>query len=188
MEADLTRVLLVTRDSKISSSTRLMLVPPLFSVTECDDYNQARRTAAESNFDIIIVDSGDGEGTDLAVDLSESSSTILLLAPNHVFDQISYRVESFGVLTLTKPFDQFYFYNMIKVAMAVNAKVQRLMFQTIRLKEKMEEIRIINRAKMLLMSHKQMSEEQAHRYIEKTAMDKCVKRTILAEEIIRDFS
>ena len=33
-----------------------------------------------------------------------------------------------------------------------------------------------------------MTEEEAHRYIEKTAMDKCVKRTVLAQDIIRDFS
>lgn len=188
MEADLTRVLLIAKDNKIFSSIKMLLVPPLFAVTECNDYNLARRTIIDNTFDVIIVDCGDGEGTDLAIDISENSATVLLLSPTHLFDQISYRVESFGVLTLTKPFDQFYFYNMMKIAMAVNAKVQRLTFQTIRLKEKMEEIRVVNRAKMLLMTHQHMSEEEAHRYLEKTAMDRCVKRTVLAEEIVKTYA
>lgn len=188
METEITRVLIVTKDIKISSPIKQMLLPPIFETVECTDYNEVRRRLVEENFQIIIVDSADGEGTDLAIDLSEASATILLLAPNHLFDQISYRVEAFGILTLTKPFDQFYFYNMIKIALAVNAKIQKLTFQTIRLKEKMEEIRIVNRAKMLLMSHKSMTEEEAHRYIEKNAMDKCIKRTQLAQDIIREFS
>lgn len=188
MEAELTKVLLVTKDIKISSPIKQMLIAPLFEVSEISDFNDARRRLSQESFHIVIVDSGDGEGTDFAIDISENPSTVLLLVATHMFDQVSYKVEAFGVLTLTKPFDQFYFYNMIKVALAVNAKIQKLTFQTIRLKEKMEEIRIINRAKMLLMSHKSMTEEEAHRYIEKTAMDKCVKRTVLAQDIIRDFS
>lgn len=187
MDNDITSVMLVTKDEKISSQIMQMLVAPIFEVSLCSDYNDARRKVGEVNFNIIIVDVGDGEGTDFATDISENQATVLLLAPNHLFDQISYRVEAFGVLTLTKPFDQFYFYNMIKVALAVQAKVQRLMFQTIRLKEKMEEIRIINRAKMIMMSSLGMTENEAHHHIEKEAMNRGSKRIAVAEEIIRTY-
>ena len=76
---------------------------------------------------------------------------------------------------------------MIKVAIAVNYKVQILSSQKTKLKEKMEEIRIVNRAKMLLMSNLKMSEQEAHRYIEKEAMDRCTKRITLDHEIIRTY-
>jgi response regulator NasT len=52
----------------------------------------------------------------------------------------------------------------------------------------MEEIRIVNRAKWLLISELKMTEPQAHRYIEKQAMDRCVPRRTVAEEIIRIYS
>ena len=74
---------------------------------------------------------------------------------------------------------------MIKIAIAVQYKVKILSSQTIKLKEKMEEIRLINRAKMLLMQNKGMTEPEAHRYLEKQAMDNGKKRTAVAEEIIR---
>ena len=54
--------------------------------------------------------------------------------------------------------------------------------------EKMEEIRIVNRAKWLLINELKMDEPGAHRYIEKQAMDRCVTRREVAEEIIRTYS
>lgn len=188
MTSDTHSVIVVTKDIKISTLISAMLVPPIFELTVVNDFNEARRLCSERVFNIVISDFQEGEGSDFAVDISQYSSTILLLAPSQHFDQISYKVEPFGILTITKPFDQFYFYNMIKIAIAVQYKVQVLSSQTIKLKEKMEEIRLVNRAKMLLMQNHQMTEPEAHRFIEKKAMDTSQKRTTVAEEIIKEFA
>ena len=188
MASDIHSVLVVTKDIKTSTLISAMLVPPMFDVILAEDFNEARRLCNERVFNIVIVDFSDGEGTDFAVDISSCTSTILLLAPTQFFDQLSYRVEPYGILTITSPFDQFYFYNMIKIAIAVQYKVQVLSSQTIKLKEKMEEIRIVNRAKMLLMQNKEMSEQEAHRFLEKQAMDRSMKRIAVADEIIKTDS
>ena len=107
--------------------------------------------------------------------------------PAAQFDQISYKVEIFGVLSISSPFDQFYFYNMIKIAIAVQYKVQILSSQTMKLKNKMEEIRIINRAKLLIMQNLSLTEEQAHHHIEKEAMNSCRKKIDVAQEIIKTY-
>lgn len=187
MEAESHSVLLVSRDSKIVSQISAFLVPPLFELTTTSDFNEARRMATERSFNIIIADSGDGYDTDFAINIADSYSTILLLVPNEHFDEISYRVEGYGILTITKPFEPFYLYNMMKIAIAVQYKVQVLSSQTTKLKVKMEEIKLVNRAKMLLMSNMNMSEQEAHRYIEKEAMDRGMKRTAISEEIIKTY-
>ena len=187
MEAESHSVLLVSRDSKIVSQISAFLVPPLFDLTTTSDFNEARRLATERTFNIIIADSGDGYDTDFAINISDSYSTILLLVPNEHFDEISYRVEGYGILTITKPFEPFYFYNMVKIAIAVQYKVQVLSSQTTKLKVKMEEIKQVNRAKMLLMQNMNMSEQEAHRYIEKEAMDRGMKKTAISEEIIKTY-
>ena len=187
MESEIHSVLLVCKDNKTSSLITALLAAPMFELTLCTDFNEARRIANERHFNIVIVDSGDGSETDFATDISDSTSTILLMVPPEHFDQISYRVEGYGILTITKPFDAFYFYNMIKIAIAVQCKIQVLSSQTTKLKEKMEEIRLVNRAKMLLMQNLNMTEQEAHRYIEKEAMDRCMKRTAIAEEIIKTY-
>ena len=52
----------------------------------------------------------------------------------------------------------------------------------------MEEIRIVNRAKWLLIDSLKMSEPDAHRYIEKQAMDRCVSKKEIAESIIKTYN
>lgn len=60
--------------------------------------------------------------------------------------------------------------------------------KTLSIEEKMEEIRIVNRAKWILISELKMDEPGAHRYIEKQAMDQCVTRKSIAEQIIKMYS
>ena len=43
---------------------------------------------------------------------------------------------------------------------------------------------MVNRAKWLLIEELKMTEQEAHRYIEKRAMDRCVTRRAVAEQIL----
>ena len=49
-------------------------------------------------------------------------------------------------------------------------------------------IRLVNRAKWLLIDQLKMTEADAHRYIEKQAMDSCTSKKVVAEEIIGLYS
>ena len=185
MTADTHSVLVVTKDSKLSARIGALLTPPLFEARIVNDFNEARRITSERVYNIILSDYSDGDGLDFATDISESLSTILLLTPQTLYEEVSYRVEGYGIITVPTPFDQFNFYSTIKTAIAVQYKVQILQSQTTKLKVKMEEIRLVNRAKMLLMQNEKMTEEEAHHFIEKEAMNRGLKKTALAEEIIQ---
>ncbi len=67
-------------------------------------------------------------------------------------------------------------------------RVRRLEIRNTSVEEKMHEIRTINRAKWLLIRELKMDEPEAHRYIEKQAMDRCVTRREIAEGIIKTYS
>ena len=54
--------------------------------------------------------------------------------------------------------------------------------------DKLEEIRVINRAKWILIGEMNMTEEQAHRHIEKQAMDMCKSKKEIAESIIKTYT
>ena len=60
--------------------------------------------------------------------------------------------------------------------------------KTLSIEEKMEEIRIVNRAKWILIRELKLDEPEAHRYIEKQAMDRCISKRIVAEEIIKTYA
>ena len=187
MTEDTHSVLVVTKDTKLSQSISMMLMPPLFETDVLSDFNEARRRVSERRYNIILTDYSDGEGSDFAIDASEGLSTILLLTPAALFEEVSYRVEGYGIISVPNPFDQFTFYAMIKAAIAVQYKVQVLSSQTTKLKVKMEEINLVNRAKMLLMQNLSMTEQEAHRFFEKDAMDRSMKRTAIADEIIKRY-
>ncbi|MBQ3801778.1 MAG: hypothetical protein II837_15975, partial [Treponema sp.] len=69
-----------------------MLTAPVFETRIISDFNEARRLAAERSYNIILADYADGAGMDFAEDVSSSLSTILLLAPQTLYEEVSYRV------------------------------------------------------------------------------------------------
>lgn len=46
---------------------------------------------------------------------------------------------------------------------------------------------IIDRAKLMLITRLSMTEPEAHRFIEKSAMNRCVKKRVIAEGILRVY-
>ena len=70
---------------------------------------------------------------------------------------------------------------------AVQVKIKGMAEETTKLKGKLKELKLVDRAKWILIDQLKMSETQAHKYIEKQAMDRCVKREEIAENIIRTY-
>lgn len=62
-----------------------------------------------------------------------------------------------------------------------------LKFQNQKLQNKLEEIRLIDRAKCVLIQYLNMTEQQAHRYIEKQSMDLRQSRVVTAESILKTY-
>lgn len=59
--------------------------------------------------------------------------------------------------------------------------------KTATLEEKMAEIRLVNRAKWVLIEQLKMTENEAHKFIERQAMDRCVTRRTIAENILATY-
>ena len=62
-----------------------------------------------------------------------------------------------------------------------------LKFQNQKLQNKLKEIRLIDRAKCVLIQYLNMTEQQAHRYIEKQSMDLRQSRVVTAESILKTY-
>ena len=55
------------------------------------------------------------------------------------------------------------------------------------LKGKLDDLRLIDRAKCILVSQMKMEEREAHRYIEKQAMDRRMTKRAIAEGILKTY-
>ncbi len=152
--------------------------------------SQARRELIAFRPDLVVIDAPlpDESGIALASDLACANICgVIVLAERSVYESVMCRVEDDGVLTIKKPTASGDLYQACILLAATQLKLRQLDQRAPSLQEKMEELRLVNRAKWLLMDRLKMTESEAHRYLEKQAMDACVKRRIIAEQIIGRF-
>lgn len=76
---------------------------------------------------------------------------------------------------------------LAKAAAASNHRLQLLRQENARMQEKIAQVRLVSHAKCCLVEREQMSEDAAHRYIEKRAMDTRRSRAEIAQEILDSY-
>ena len=154
---------------------------------------QARQQLAAAEFDVYIInsplraDAQDGEGADdLACELAERmGGEVLVLVREDKLRETSLRLSELGVFTVSKPLNRDEFLSVIRMASASSSRFRTVRRENEKLKQSLEDIKIINRAKLLLVSRLSMSEPEAHKYIEKQAMDLRLSRRDIADGILK---
>lgn len=150
----------------------------------------ARRRLMESDVDMIIVNTplGDEYGHELALYIAQKMAAgVILLVKNEQYEEVSARLEDDGVVTVAKPLSKPLFYQAIKLVIAGGSLCRRLEDENRKLRQKLKELTAISRAKCALIEFAHMTEEQAHRYIEKQAMDGRCTRGEVAEQILQTY-
>ena len=181
-------VLAVSSSLKFNESIRGLLPESrYFPVTVLKDAAGARRELLEQSYDLVLINAPlpDEFGTRLALDVcSRSGAGVMLLVKAEHYPDIEARVTPQGVLVMSKPTSSQLFAQSVRMLCITRERLRSMEKKTATIEEKMEEIRLVNRAKCLLIERKAMTEQEAHRWIEKQAMDRCVSRKIIAEQIL----
>lgn len=153
--------------------------------------SSAKRNLAEREYDFVIINSPlpDGDGIRFSIDVcSGKNSVVMVLVRNELYHEMFSKVSPHGVYTLPKPTAKQIVVQALDWMASARERLRTLEKKTTSLEDKMQEIRIINRAKWLLIERLTMTEADAHRYIEKQAMDRCIAKKEVAEGIIRTYS
>ena len=182
-------VLSVAAAEKFHTSLRELLPSGRYSpVHSASDAAEARRRLLESRYDIIVISAPlrDEFGTHLAQHFAENSGAgILLLVKPEYYSDVSAQVTPLGVLALSKPTSPQLVLQCMELLCGTRERLRRMEQKSASIEDKMAEIRLVNRAKWALIENRGMTEQDAHRYIEKQAMDRCVSKRVVAEEILR---
>lgn len=185
-------VLIVSASESLNTILKTLLPQSRYeSVQFAPDISCARRMLMEREYDYVIINSPlpDDVGTRFAIDVCNSkNSVVLLLIRNELHDAVYDKVAEHGVFTLPKPTSKPILLMAFGWMSSARERLRRSEKKNISIEEKMEEIRIVNRAKWLLISEIKMTEPDAHRYIEKQAMDRCITKRQVAEEIMKAYS
>ncbi len=181
-------VLVVSAAAKFHTSLRGMLPEDRYEpLCAAGSVAEARRMLLERPFDIVIISAPlpDEFGTKLALHIIERSSAgVLLLVKAEHYPDLAARLSPQGILLLQKPTTPALLLQSMQLLCGTRERLRRMEEKTATIEEKMAEIRLVNRAKWRLIQERGLTEQEAHRYIEKQAMDRCVTRRTVAEEIL----
>ena len=185
-------VLIVSAAEGFNDALSALLPTSKYSPTNfVSNISAAKRALAERAFDFVIINSPlpDDIGTRFAIDTGSSKETVVLLMVRAELQAEIYdKVAEHGVFVLPKPTSKPTMAIALSWLSSAREKLRKTEKKTLSIEEKMEEIRIVNRAKWILIRELKLDEPEAHRYIEKQAMDRCISKRIVAEEIIKTYA
>ncbi|MBD5159546.1 MAG: ANTAR domain-containing protein [Ruminococcus sp.] len=147
--------------------------------------NEARRLiSGDTKPELVIIDTplSDEFGQDLAEITSVFSAGVILICRNDISENISHSLPE-NVVILARPFSREDFRN----AVGSFPEISGIKPESADILTKIEEMRLINRAKCTLMEYLDFTEPQAHRYIEKQAMNNRRTRRETAEKILDTY-
>lgn len=155
-----------------------------FSVSE------ARTAASLNDYDLILINTPlkDGFGDGLAQELSGSTNSgIMLFVKNELEAKYEQSLMTYGVLVLGKPISRAMFHKAVMLVSAAVSRLRGIKNENDRLQQEVKDIRLINRAKGILMDYLSMTEAQAHKYLEKQAMDLRISKVEVAKRLLSTY-
>ena len=147
----------------------------------------ARRTGLFRTFDIVLINAPlvDENGMTLALDMAKNTlSSVLLLSPPSLYGAVAEGVKGSGVYVLKKPFTLSLLETSVSFMCATSDRLVQLEERRVKTEEKMEEIKLVSRAKLVVMEDMHLGEEEAQQYILRQAMDRCISKREAAANII----
>ncbi len=160
------------------------------NVTVVFNSGEARRLVTQCRFELIVLNTPlrDEFGVEMAHHLSVATTAgIILICKGELVEEMAQRMGENGVVCLGKPLSKTALRLAIRTASSFHHRLETLSLENQKLRAKLEENRVVSRAKLMLIIAEGISEEEAHHQIEKRAMDTRRPKREIAEGIIREM-
>ena len=151
---------------------------------------EARRMLAGGAPALTVINAPlpDETGVELAMELAGATpSGVLLLVKAELMSMVYGPASEAGVLTVSKPLNPLLFEQAVLLGRAMHSRLRRLEDENAKLARRLEDMRVIDRAKCLLIERMRITETEAHRAIEKQAMDTRQSRAQVARGILGKY-
>ena len=164
---------------------------PALALVTADGLDEAERKLAQLD-PALVVWQCDAPGLPAlrqCVRLAEGSEAVfLLLVRPGTYEAVWQFVQAAGICVMSWPAPQEVFRQTLRHLLLLKKSLRAMQEKTDQLQSQLQDMKRIQKAKSLLMNQLGMSEADAHRWIEKAAMDRCVKKREIAETIIRMYA
>lgn len=118
----------------------------------------------------------------------KTSAPIIVLARADIAEDVQDRIKFTGAFVLAKPFPKSVLAQTVKTALVAKESINRLEREKTELLGQLDDVKTVDRAKCCLIEYLNLTESQAHRHIQKLAMDTRRSQREIAEDILRTYS
>ena len=186
----MSRVFINAKTEMICGTIAAALEDAGAEITCCFDDEKA---AAEdlSGYDVVIVSTPlrSEFGLNYVAEIHDrTSAVIIVLAKTEIADEVQNRIKFTGAYVLPRPFTKQALVQTIRMAQMAKENMQRLEQERSKLSKQLEDTKIIDRAKCCLIQYLNLTENQAHRHIQKLAMDTRRTQREIADDILNTYS
>lgn len=151
---------------------------------------EARQQIGQFPFELILINAPlpDEFGRELALScIDRTQAGVVMLVPAAQADKIAAGAEELGIFVLSKPVSPTTFCQSVRLIQSCRRQLQKLEEQNRKLLQKLDDMRIVSRAKCALVRGGQMTEDEAHHLIERRAMNLRITRREAAMEILKQY-
>lgn len=158
------------------------------SVTSFTSSARARRHILDEEWDLVLINHPltDDDATELANMVHQyTNASIIFFTKESLVAEMEALFYSKGVIIIPKPVIPQVFSQSLSLATYMKDRISKLEKENAKIEKRFEEEKIITRAKLLLITKKNMCEKDAHKLIEKKAMNERITKLEVAKYFIR---
>ncbi len=183
------RIFVNARTQEVADSIAAALEGLNADITRCCDDDLA--AAAElSEFDVVIVSTPlrSEFGLNFLADAHRrTQASLICLAKTDIAEELQRKVQFTGAYVLPRPFGKAALVQTVRMAQLAGENIRRLKDENDKLTRKLDDSKIISRAKCCLIQYLNLTEEQAQQHIVKLAMDTRRPKREIAEDILHTY-
>lgn len=184
------KLLLVSSGDKFIREAEALLQGDQYQTEQSVSASDARCKLLENAYDIVIVNAplSDESGSRLCIDASQNNGTIAaLFSANESFAEDYAKSSVHGVFVIQKPTSKVLMSQALSLMICARERLRTAEKKADKAQNRLDAIRIVNKAKWLLIENEGMNEEEAHKYVEKAAMDAGIAKKLAAQLIIDNY-
>lgn len=185
------KILTIAKTEDICGGIGAALEELSAEIASCADERAALDGEELSEYDAVVISLPlkSEFGLDFVAEFSKkSAAAIIVLARADIAEDVQRRIKFTGAFVIGKPFPKSVLANTVRMALLAKENIKRLERENIELSRQLDDVKAIDRAKCCLIEYLNLTENQAHRHIQKLAMDTRRTQREIAEDILRTYS
>ena len=183
-----TRIVIADADAGYRKKLKEILVHAGYLVTgEVGDGRKALKVIFQTEPDLVIMDAKlpGAQGLGIIKIIEEHrAAPVILLTESHDQGLLEEAKDYWIFGCLQKPVSDAQLLPAVEIAVANFRKFAKLMEENKRLKTALEERKLVEKAKGIVMEAKGFSEKEAYKYMQRLSMDNCVPIARVARNIL----